>query len=301
MDGRPVHGAHPCLPTAAHRERALRIAVAGGDEVLVLPRMGVEDRERPEAAPLLRRLDDGDRDAVEALIFHRGVEVAHVADRAPHDVEQTLHEAGERAEAARVRQLARDRREQIDLARLEREAVVERDVPGEATVDVPVAAKANGREEERDRVSGARERAQLAGIGAVVLGPHLAAAAREIQYDDMEIERARVDLREVHVLLDRRRQAIHREEREAEDRVLPEARGDDARERAESAPGARELLDAAGRIRTRVDDADRAGDDDVGGDALLLEVAERADVVRPERRPAAEDEDASARRHRTPS
>src|SRR5437762_29763 len=112
----------------------------------------------------------------------------------------------------------------------------------------------------------------------------------------MEIERARVDLREVHVLLDRRRQAIHREEREAEDRVLPEARGDDARERAESAPGARELLDAAGRIRTRVDDADRAGDDDVGGDALLLEVAERADVVRPERRPAAEDEDAAGRR-----
>ena len=263
--------------------------------------MGVEDRERPKTAPLLRRLDDGNGHAVEALVVHDGVEVAHVADRAPHDVEQTLHEAGERAEAARVRQLARDRRQQVDLARLERETVVERDVPGEATVDVPVAAEANGRKQERDRVSGPGERAQLPGIGAVVLRPDLAAAAREIQHDDMEIERARLDLREVHVLLDRRRQAIHREEREAEERVLPEARGDDARERAESAPGAPELLDAAGRIRARVDDADRAGDDDVGGDALLLEVAECADVMCPERRPAAEDEDASARRHRAPS
>ena len=56
-------------------------------------------------------------------------------------------------------------------------------------------------------------------------------------------------------------------------------------------PGLLELRHAAGDVAAGVDDADRAADDRVGLDALLVEVLERADVVRAERRAAAEDED----------
>src|SRR6185369_10444897 len=78
---------------------------------------------------------------------------------------------------------------------------------------------------------------------------------------------------------------------EAEDRVLPEARREDARDRAELAPGLLEPRDAAGAVDARVQHADRAGDEGVGGDALLREIAERAHLMGAERRAAAEDED----------
>src|SRR2546428_11196031 len=107
-------GAHPGLAPAPRSEGALGVAVPGGDEVLVLPRVGVEDGERAEAAPLLGRFDHRHRHAVEALVLHGRVEVAHVPDRAPHDVQQPLHEAREGPEPADVRQLARDRCEQVD-------------------------------------------------------------------------------------------------------------------------------------------------------------------------------------------
>src|SRR5207245_7118715 len=74
------------LGAPARRERALRVAIAGPHQVPVLPRVGVEDRERAEAAPLLAGLDDGDGHAVEASPLHARVQVARVADRPPHDV-----------------------------------------------------------------------------------------------------------------------------------------------------------------------------------------------------------------------
>src|SRR5205823_14031322 len=71
---------------ALERDELAGVAIAGPHQVPVLPRVGVEDRERAEAAPLLAGLDDGDGHAVEASPLHARVEVARVADRPPHDV-----------------------------------------------------------------------------------------------------------------------------------------------------------------------------------------------------------------------
>src|SRR5205823_7456656 len=209
---------------ALERDELAGVAIAGAHQAPVLPRVGVENRERAEAAPLLAGLDDGDGHAVEAAPLHARVEVARVADRPPHDVDEALGEAREGAEAAPVRELARDRRQQVDLGRAEVDRAVERDVPGEAPVDVPVAAELDGREEERDGVAGARDGAQLAPVGAVALAVHLAPPAREVEQHELELERARVELLEVDVLLDPAGQAFHREERHAEEGVVAEAR-----------------------------------------------------------------------------
>src|SRR5438552_1676535 len=197
----PPRAAPRCLGAPAQRERALCVTIAGAHQVPVLPRVGVEDRERAEAAPLLAGLDDGDGHAVEAAPLHARVEVARVADRPPHDVEEALGEAREGAEAAPVRELARDRRQQVDLGRAEIDRAVERDVPGEAPVDVPVAAELDGREEERDGVAGARDGAQLAPVGALALAVHLAPPAREVEQHELELERAPVELLEADVRL----------------------------------------------------------------------------------------------------
>src|SRR5690242_13963681 len=85
--GRPP--ARPALRfgALAEGERPLRVTVARGHQVPVLPRIRVEDRERAEAAVLLAGLDHRHRDAVEAPLVHARVEVARVADRPPHDVD----------------------------------------------------------------------------------------------------------------------------------------------------------------------------------------------------------------------
>src|SRR5438128_2557817 len=98
-------------------------------------------------------------------------------------------------------------------------------------------APRNGGDAWGTRDARARQGAELPRVGAVVLGVDLAAAAGQVEQDDVEVERARVDLREVHVLLDGRREPLHREEREAEDGVVPQARREDARQGAESPPG----------------------------------------------------------------
>src|SRR5205823_1823976 len=110
----PPRAAARRLGALARRERPLRVAVARRHQVPVLPRVGVEDGERAKAAPLLPGLDDGDGHAVEAAPLHARVEVARVADRPPHDVEEALGEAREGEEPAPVRELARDRREEVD-------------------------------------------------------------------------------------------------------------------------------------------------------------------------------------------
>ena len=72
---------------------------------------------------------------------------------------------------------------------------------------------------------------------------------------------------------------------------MPQARGEDAGQGAEAPPGALELRHAARAVDAGVDHADRAADDRVGLDALLFQVPERADVVRPEGGAPTQDED----------
>src|SRR5207237_10700718 len=105
-------------------------------------------------------------------------------------------------------------------------------------------------------------------------------------------ERACQHLLEVDVSLDRARQTVHREEREADERIVTHARREDARERAEAPPRRLELRDAARGVDAGVDDPDRAPDDRVGPGLLPLEVFEGADMVRAERGAPAEDENA---------
>src|SRR4029078_12710774 len=119
-------------------------------------------------------------------------------------------------------------------------------------------------------------------VGARMLRVHLAATAREVQHDELHLERAGEELREVDELLERGREAVHREEGETEQGVVPEARRDDARDRAELAPRLFEPRDAPGAVAAGVQYADRARDERVGRDPLLGEVLHRADLMRAE-------------------
>src|SRR6185369_792456 len=150
----------------------------------------------------------------------------------------------------------------------------------------------DGREQERDGVAGARDGAQLAPVLAVALRVDLAAPARQVEQNELELDAALVDLGEVDVLLDRAAEAAHREEGAPEDRIVDERGREDPRQRAELAPCLLQLRDAARGVAAGVDDPDRAADDHVRLDALLVEVLQGADVVGAERRAAAEDEDA---------
>src|SRR5439155_8958739 len=152
-------------------------------------------------------------------------------------------------------------------------------------------AELDGREEERDGVAGARDGAQLAPVGAVALAVHLAPPAREVEQHELELERTPVEFLEVDVRLDPADQAIHREERHAEERVGPQAGREDARQRAELLPRRLEPRHPARAVAAGVDTADRSADDGIGHDAALLEALERAHVVRAEGRTLAQDED----------
>src|SRR5262249_7064469 len=195
--------------------------------------------ERAEAAPLDLRLDDRDRHAMELALVEQRVEVAHVADRPPHDVDEALREVDEgsekAAEASLVWQLACDRREAVYLGGAAHDRPRGRAVQGDPAVDVPVTAVADGREEHGNRVAGPREGAQLAPARALGLAAHLARATGEVENDELEAERARQNIPKIDEPLDGGRQAIHAEQRIAPQRVLAQARGDDLRHRPQLA------------------------------------------------------------------